>query len=85
MVVQKRLDKAVVARLMAPMFTKHVRNIPLRIQVSNGDESLGDEGSNEVKAQNLVPLIQTSLWYRGAHDLRFVVSPHVAGFINRGS
>ena len=85
MVIQERLDKAVIAGLMAPMFAKHVRNIPLRIQVSNGDKSLGDEGFNEVKAQNLVPLIQASVWYRGAHDLRFVVSPHVAGLIDRRS
>ena len=40
MVIQERLDKALIARLMAPMFAKHVRNIPLRIQVSNGDKYL---------------------------------------------
>ena len=85
MVIQERLDKAVIARLMAPMFTKHIRDIPLRIQMSNGDESLGDEGSNEVEAQDLVPLIQASVWYRGAHDLRLVVSPHVAGLIDGSS
>ena len=85
MVVQKRFDKTVVKRLVTPMFAKHVRHVPLRVQVPNGDESLGDERSNEVKTQNLVPLIQASVWYRGAHDLRFVVSPHVAGLIDGSS
>ena len=85
MVIQKRLEKTVVTRLVTPMFAKHVRHVPLRVQVPNGDESLGDEGSNEVKTQNLVPLIQASVWYRGAHDLRFIISPHIASLVDRSS
>lgn len=77
MVVQKRLDKKALASLMASVLAENVCNIPL--WMANGDKSFWDEKSEEMKIQNLMSRIQTRIWNSGAHDLRFAISPHIAG------